>query len=450
MVDDGNISNSDYNRAYVSLYNHIQQTYGGKLAEIQTPYGIDLNTIAGSGVGQPVMTGEPVTDTDISTRVGMGDLSQSMPAAGLNTGQKQTQTSTDGYEIRQEDGPVVYKDGKPVFRFAGPDGQKRAEEYIAGETGTGSIASPSVQPDENTITRFLENPPNIGIEMNNLLKQRELTVNSINRQLQLTNEKINAANAKAAEYDRYAEIALANGQIADFERYKGLAQTEVDNARTLRDESIIARDGKQIEILQGDNKMLLVQGAQALRDLSYGSTARAGAVMSAFTGLDIKIQPRSDGKFDIVVQGNVQQTLTKAQLSDRLQRTYSQAYRDSQTKILTERQTYLFEKSVDLEAKLVEEQAKFINQMKTDKLKYQAEAYLEKLKQMGGEFKALGNGMALVQQGGQFFLVNPTKIVKTADDEAEERLDVQPIALPQAMALLSGASKGEDFVAATE
>ena len=450
MVDDGNISNSDYNRAYVSLYNHIQQTYGGKLAEVQTPYGIDLNTIAGSGVGQPVMTGEPVTDTDISTRVGMGDLSQSMPAAGLNTGQKQTQTSTDGYEIRQEDGPVVYKDGKPVFRFAGPDGQKRAEEYIAGETGTGSIASPSVQPDENTITRFLENPPNIGIEMNNLLKQRELTVNSINRQLQLTNEKINAANAKAAEYDRYAEIALANGQIADFERYKGLAQTEVDNARTLRDESIIARDGKQIEILQYDNKMLLVQGAQALRDLSYGSTARAGAVMSAFTGLDIKIQTRSDGKFDIVVQGNVQQTLTKAQLSDRLQRTYSQAYRDSQTKILTERQTYLFEKSVDLEAKLVEEQAKFINQMKTDKLKYQAEAYLEKLKQMGGEFKALGNGMALVQQGGQFFLVNPTKIVKTADDEAEERLDVQPIALPQAMALLSGASKGEDFVAATE
>ena len=286
--------------------------------------------------------------------------------------------------------------------------------------------------------------------MNNLLKQRELTVESINRQLQLTNEKINAANAKAAEYDRYANIALANGQIADFERYKSLAQTEVDNARILRDESIIARDGKQIEILQYDNKMLLVQGAQALRDLSFGSTARAGAVMSAFTGLDIKVQPRSDGKFDIVVQGNVQQTLTMAQLSDRLQRTYSQAYRDSQTKIQTERQTYLFEKSVDLEVKLAEEQAKFINQMKTDQLKYEAERFLEKMKQMGGEFKALGNGMALIQQGGQFFLVNPSKVVKGADGKAEERLDVQQIQLAQAMALLSGASQGEDFVAATE
>ena len=452
MVDDGNISNSDYNRAYVSLYNHIQQTYGGKLAEIQTPYGIDLNTIAGSGVGQPVMTQAEVPSQNNQTTqtTENTDVSTAMPAAGLNTGQQQTQTSTSGYEIRQEDGPVVYKDGKPVMRFAGEDGQKRAEDYIAGETGTGSIASPSVQPDENTITRFLENPPNIGIEMQNLLKQRELTVNSINRQLQLTNEKINAANAKAAEYDRYAEIALANGQVADFERYKGLAQTEVDNARTLRDEAIIARDGKQIEILQYDNKMLLVQGAQALRDLSFGSTARAGAVMSAFTGLDIQIQPRSDGKFDIVVQGNVQQTLTMAQLSDRLQRTYSQAYRDSQTKIQTERQTYLFEKSVDLEVKLAEEQAKFINQMKTDQLKYEAERFLEKMKQMGGEFKALGNGMALVQQGGQFFLVNPTKVVKGADGKAEERLDVQQIPLAQAMALLSGASQGEDFVAATE
>jgi len=448
MVDDGNISNSDYNRAYVSLYNHIQQTYGGKLAEVQTPYGIDLNTIAGSGVGQPVMTQAEAPPQNNQVK------------AGVDTGQ------TSGYEIRQEDGPVVYKDGMPVARFTGPDGQSLAEQFIAKETGTTilpeievtgsdgtktpSIANSSVQPDENTITRFLENPPNIGIEMNNLLKQRELTVESINRQLQLTNEKINAANAKAAEYDRYANIALANGQIADFERYKSLAQTEVDNARILRDESIIARDGKQIEILQYDNKMLLVQGAQALRDLSFGSTARAGAVMSAFTGLDIKVQPRSDGKFDIVVQGNVQQTLTMAELSDRLQRTYSQAYRDSQTKIQTERQTYLFEKSVDLEVKLAEEQAKFINQMKTDQLKYEAERFLEKMKQMGGEFKALGNGMALIQQGGQFFLVNPSKVVKGADGKAEERLDVQQIQLAQAMALLSGASQGEDFVAATE
>lgn len=438
-----------YNSAFLGM-----RDYMGQVADYYYPQGGAFagasTTTQGNTVGQTVPSQTSTTQTQTTQATENTDVSTAMPAAGLNTGQQQTQTSTSGYEIRQEDGPVVYKDGKPVMRFAGEDGQKRAEEYIAGETGTGSIASPSVQPDENTITRFLENPPNIGIEMNNLLKQRELTVNSINRQLQLTNEKINAANAKAAEYDRYAEIALANGQVADFERYKGLAQTEVDNARTLRDESIIARDGKQIEILQYDNKMLLVQGAQALRDLSFGSTARAGAVMSAFTGLDIKIQPRSDGKFDIVVQGNVQQTLTMAQLSDRLQRTYSQAYRDSQTKIQTERQTYLFEKSVDLEVKLAEEQAKFINQMKTDQLKYEAERFLEKMKQMGGEFKALGNGMALVQQGGQFFLVNPTKVVKGADGKAEERLDVQQIPLAQAMALLSSTSQGEDFVAATE
>lgn len=448
MVDDGNISNSDYNRAYVTLYNHVQQTYGLKLSEVETPYGIDLNTIAGSGVGQPVMQQVQAPPQNNQT----ANAQDNQPQAGVSTGQQQaqTQTSTDGYEIRQEDGPVVYKDGKPVFRFAGPDGQQKAEDYIAGETGTGSISNPSVQPDENTITRFLENPPNIGIEMNNLLKQRELTLNGINRQLQLNNEAINAANAKAAEYDRYAEIALANGQIATFERYQGLAQTEADNARSLRDSAIIARDGKQLEILQYDNKMLLAQGAQALRDLSFGSTARAGAVMSAFTGLDIQVQPRSDGKFDIVVEGNVQQTLSMTDLSDRLQRTYSQAYRDNQNKILSERQTYLFEKSVDLEAKLAEEQAKFVNQMKTDTLKYRADAYLEKLKQQGGEFKALGNGMALVQQGGQFFLVNPAKVVQTADGKAEERLDVQPLPLAQAMALLSGVSEGADYIAATE
>ena len=448
MVDDGNISNSDYNRAYVTLYNHVQQTYGLKLSEVETPYGIDLNTIAGSGVGQPVMQQVQAPPQNNQT----ANAQDNQPQAGVSTGQQQaqTQTSTDGYEIRQEDGPVVYKDGKPVFRFAGPDGQQKAEDYIAGETGTGSISNPSVQPDENTITRFLENPPNIGIEMNNLLKQRELTLNGINRQLQLNNEAINAANAKAAEYDRYAEIALANGQIATFERYQGLAQTEADNARSLRDSAIIARDGKQLEILQYDNKMLLAQGAQALRDLSFGSTARAGAVMSAFTGLDIQVQPRSDGKFDIVVEGNVQQTLSMTDLSDRLQRTYSQAYRDNQTKILSERQTYLFEKSVDLEFELSKERNRITGEIKKQALKGQIDAYLKKLEQMGGEFKALGNGMALIQQNGQFFLMNPAKVFQTADGKAEERMDVQQIPLAQAMAMLSGVSEGADYIAATE
>ena len=437
-----------YNSAFLGM-----RGYMGQVADYYYPQGGAFagasTTTQGNTVGQtvPSQTSTTQTQTPPST-----DAQDNQPQAGVDTGQQQaqTQTSTDGYEIRQEDGPVVYKDGKPVFRFAGPDGQQKAEDYIAGETGTGSISNPSVQPDENTITRFLENPPSIGIEMGNLLKQRELTVNGINTQLQLNNEAINAANAKAAEYSRFADIALANGQIATFERYQGLAQTEVDNARSLRDAATIARDGKQLEILQYDNKMLLAQGAQALRDLSFGSTARAGAVMSAFTGLDIQIQPRSDGKFDIVVEGNVQQTLTMADLSDRLQRTYSQAYRDNQTKILSERQTYLFEKSVDLEFELSKERNRITGEIKKQALKGQIDAYLKKLEQMGGEFKALGNGMALIQQNGQFFLMNPAKVFQTADGKAEERMDVQQIPLAQAMAMLSGVSEGADYIAATE
>ena len=46
--------------------------------------------------------------------------------------------------------------------------------------------------------------------------------------------------------------------------------------------------------------------------------------------------------------------------------------------------------------------------------------------------------------------MNPAKKVKTADGEAEERMDVQQIPLAQAMALLSGASQGGDYKAATE
>ena len=79
VADDGNISNSDYNRAYVTLYNHIAETYGLALSEVQTPYGIDLNTIKGSGVGKRVMEQAEAPSTTTENT----DVSTAMPAAIL-------------------------------------------------------------------------------------------------------------------------------------------------------------------------------------------------------------------------------------------------------------------------------------------------------------------------------------------------------------------------------
>ncbi len=416
-VDDGNISNSDYNNAYVSLYNHIAATYGKQLSDVEMPYGVDLNTIAGSGVGQPVMA--PVTNT-----------------AQTDTTQTDT-TQTDTTQTDKTDAEIVAEANKALDGTApitNADGTKKE-----------SIVTAEVTEPEQEIVTFLQNPPNIGIEMQNLLNGRKLGVDNLNRQLQSLNDQINANNAKAAEYDRFADIALANGQIATFERYSGLADGLIKQSNDLRNSGLDAQNQARVAMQEFDNKMLLVQGAQALQDLSFGSTARAGAVLSAFSGLDIQIVPRSDGKFDLMVNGNRQQTYTMAELSDKLRRTYSQAYRESQTKLQTERQTYLFEKGVDLEAKLAEQRDKLLGDLKIENLKNAYGVYLEELKQRKGEFKALGEGFALIYDNGQYFLLQPQAVEETINGEKVRRPKLTPLSPGQAQALNSPGATSDDY-----
>jgi hypothetical protein len=422
-VDDGNISNSDYNSAYVTLYNHIAATYGKQLSDVEMPYGVDLNTIAGSGVGQLVMA--PVTNTAQTDTTGKD-----------TTGKDTTGTNTTATEIVAEANKAL--DGT-TQTVTNADGTKKE-----------SIATVEVTEPEQEIVKFLETPPNIGIEMQNLLNGRKLGVDNLNRQLQLLNEQINANNAKAAEYDRFADIALANGQIATFERYSGLADGLIKQSNDLLNSGIEAQNKAKVAIQEFDNKMLLVQGAQALQDLSFGSTARAGAVLSAFSGLDIQVVPRSDGKYDLMVNGNRQQTYTMAELSDKLRRTYSQAYRESQTKLQTERQTYLFEKGVDLEAELTKQRDKLLGDLKLKNLDNAGAAYLEELKQRKGEFKALGDGFALIYDNGQYFLLQPQAVEETINGEKVRRPKLTPLSPGQAQALNAGGATAGDFKAAAK
>ena len=405
---------TQYNSAFLGM-----RGYMGQVADYYYPQGGALagasTTTQGNTVGQPNMP----TDTQIVTE-----------ADAALTGTSTTQTGTTGTDTAgtAQTQTVTESDG----------------------TQKESIATAEVTEPEQEIVKFLENPPNIGIEMQNLLNGRKLGVDNLNRQLQLLNEQINANNAKAAEYDRFADIALANGQIATFERYSGLADGLIKQSNDLRNSGIEAQNQAKVAMQEFDNKMLLVQGAQALQDLSFGSTARAGAVLSAFSGLDIQIVPRSDGKFDLMVNGNRQQTYTMAELSDKLQRTYSQAYRESQTKIQIERQTYLFEKGVDLEAELTKQRDKLLGDLKLKNLDNAGAAYLEELKQRKGEFKALGDGFALIYDNGQYFLLQPEAVEETINGEKVRRPKLTPLSPGQAQALNAGGATADDFKAAAK
>lgn len=270
-----------------------------------------------------------------------------------------------------------------------------------------SISSPNVKPD---ITKFIKNPPNIGIETNNLLRQREFAVNALNRQLGIVNDQINRNNTRVAEYERMAQIARTSGDLPGYERYKTAADQLNANSNAIREKAIAAQNTARATILEFDNKLLLVQGAQALQDLSYGSTARAGAVLSAFSGTNIQVVPRSDGKFDIVVEGQRQATYTMAELSGKLQSTFNAAYRENQQKT----QEYLFEKSTDLQIELA--------------------------KQRGSKVRPLGDGLALVYDNGRYFLLQPETPKKTPTGET--------VMVPKLSPLSPASNSANDYKAA--
>ena len=396
-ANDGALTNTDYNRTVISVYNKLIGTEG-----------------AGA----------------VSTRVGMGDLSTTDAQIVADASK-----ALDGYEIRQEDGPVVYKDGMAVGRFTGPDGQALAEQFIAEQTGTAqtqtqtvtnadgtekeSIATAEVTDAEQEIVTFLETPPNIGIEMQNLLDSRKLQLEIFQRSTQRINEQIAANNAKAAEYDRFADIALANGQIATFERYSGLADGLIKQSIDLRNGVLESQDAVRLQLDELDNKMLLVQGAQALQDLSFGSTARAGAVLSAFSGLDIQVVKRTDNLYDITIDGQPQgNPLTYEQVVDKLQSTYSAAFRESKQKRAAKRADLVFEKDLDTAAEIAKIEAQMQSTLTTDARKAYLELIKEEAKAAKGQMLSLGEGKALIRTPqGQYIFIDPAG--RVADPKSE-------------------------------
>jgi hypothetical protein len=420
-VDDGNISNSDYNSAYVTLYNHIAATYGKQLSDVEMPYGVDLNTIAGSGVGQLVMA--PVTNTAQTDTTGKD-------TTGTNT----TGTNTTATEIVAEANKAL--DGT-TQTVTNADGTKKE-----------SIATAEVTEPEQEIVKFLETPPNIGIEMQNLLDTRKLQLEIFERSSQRVNEQIAANNAKAAEYDQMARIYLQGGDIANYEKYSGLADGMAEQSTNLKNGVLEAQDAVRLELNALDNKMLLVQGAQALQDLSFGSTARAGAVLSAFSGLDIQVVTRSDGKFDITINGQRQGSpLTYDQVVDKLQSTYSAAFRESKQTRAAKRADQRFEKDLDTAAEIAKIEAEMQKVLTTDKQKAFLDLIKEEAKAAKGQMLSLGEGKALIKTpGGRYIFIDPAGRVAdpNADSGYSRGFEKRFITTEEADALVAGTTGSGD------
>lgn len=252
-IDDGNISNSDYNRAYVDLYNDIITNHGAKLAQT---YGnladLDLAQIQGTGVGRPLLKQVPgisrpvivqKDDADVTTRVAQGTL----------TGGSNTDPFFDGDEGDGTGEAVVDNTGRSMG--VNPQGVTDSGAGLKKDKSETDKIIKKPEDAPKIITKLAENPNRLGFEFQEALKTRNIIAQRI--------ENMRRAGLTGMDTPEFA---------------KGMA-----------------------DLMVLDSSLYVMQAYDSLYQFNNtGNPSRLNAVLDAFTGGSMLVQARNDGKFDLI------------------------------------------------------------------------------------------------------------------------------------------------------
>ena len=403
-ANDGNLTNSDYNRAVIEVYNSMVTQYG-------------LN-------GEPVPSGnnqiaEVVTDDTKTKDAGLDTTSQMID--GFITDEDENKKAKEFFadEAKSDNTTNTAKADENVSSLEVVGDQTTQitsddSNITNGDTETqGEVNSPAV---------YIDNPSKIGFDMQQAIKTREEAVRAFN-----------LVNRQVADYQRLAEIYRISGQMDKYFEYKGLAEQAYSNALASRD-----------AVTKLDNSMVYLQGMQGLNDLRFGNnTNRLSQVWSMYSGRDVRIVPRSDGLFNIMMDGEtISEGVSQRDVGHLAQLQFDSSYRDTVAKTASEQSGKLFDHKLDVNM----EQIKMLNEVTVEKLKGRVQIYLETLKNMGAEFKAIGDGSGkgIVQQGGEIYLFDPMmEKTKPNSDEKYYEPGLKKLTMGEAAGLLSGNAYAE-------
>ena len=288
-ANDGSLTNTDYNRAVIGIYNKILEKTGGTTITTTNnkPF---QNNQATSGT-----TGSTTTTQNNNITAGLiTDVQTDTSGQATNTGNQGT-ASGDVSSL------------KDVGQAGVDDGIKTEPKDNIPETKT----------EPKPPAFYQKDPSATGFELRNFLEERELIINQ-------TNQTVSILAQRSDYFRRLAEVSRIGG--TDEESYNNL----INQSTELMAKATDARNKGALEAKKAENKIMYLQGMQALSDLTKGSVNRAAMVWSQYSGLDIRINPRSDGKYDVTIGGKPYKTMDSKTLSNTLQLAFDQGYRGSQ------------------------------------------------------------------------------------------------------------------------
>ena len=365
-ANDGSLTNTDYNRAVIGIYNSILQKTGGTTITTTNNKPFQNNQTTSGPVGSNVTT----TQNNNITAGLITDVQTDTSGQSTNTGNQGT-ASGDVSSL------------KDVGQAGVDDGTKTEPKDNIPET--------KAEPKPPAF--YQKDPSQTGFELRNFLEERELIINQ-------TNQTVSILAQRSDYFRRLAEVSRIGG--TDEDSYNQL----LNQSTELMAKATDARNKGALEAKKAENKIMYLQGMQALSDLTKGSVNRAAMVWSQYSGLDIRINPRSDGKYDVTIGGKPYKTMDQKQLSDTLQLAFDQGYRGSQAKLRGELAMLDYKSTLAI----VEQQYKDNAANYRERLKAQFDLLKEKYKADNTvKIQQTGDGGIVITKGKDTFILQEQK-----------------------------------------
>lgn len=244
--------------------------------------------------------------------------------------------------------------------------------------------------------------------------------------VQVNPAAINLANPESIPFEQQRLNQVAQQQMTLLTRQRNeaaqLAQIYmrsgttqgIDAAMRLRG-TIDQLDAGMLQLQQQTQQgQTYLQGMQGLQEFSLANDPRRlSAVWSQYAGVPVGIQPRSDGKFNIIVNGQrTKEGVDASDIANSARLAFDQTYRQQQATTGAAMSMKRFESLLKREETYADNQAKMLKDLFVEQLKGNIQQGVERLKQMRYDVKPSGAGdgtIIITPPGGEPpYVFNPT------------------------------------------
>lgn len=214
-----------------------------------------------------------------------------------------------------------------------------------------------------------------------------------------------------------ADFYLANPQSIPLDMQRAMQQ----RAEVERLAGMYQRAGMGMEFMQTraklmeiDNGMTYLQGMQGLQEFTLANDPRRlAAVWSQYAGVPVGIQPRTDGKFDIVVNGKrTKEGVSASDIADSARSAFDQTYRQQKSAASAKYNEETFKAQLEIQKNNAQQLAQMIREIAVQRVQGNTQLAVEQLKQFRYDVKPTGAGDGTViitpPGSGTPYLFNPS------------------------------------------